>query len=68
MLAVEPGVHLPSWAGLPLAPGPATSSTRRDTLPFQRCGRNKRDVEEPNPDPEDGTGMVLRPLKAASGD
>ncbi|XP_029398287.1 zinc transporter ZIP5 [Mus pahari] len=31
-----------------------------------RCCRNKRDLGEPNPDPEDGSGMVLRPLQAAS--
>ncbi|XP_055455360.1 zinc transporter ZIP5 isoform X2 [Psammomys obesus] len=33
-----------------------------------RCCRSKRDLGEPNPDPEDGSGMVLRPLQAASGD
>ncbi|XP_055455153.1 zinc transporter ZIP5 isoform X1 [Psammomys obesus] len=31
-----------------------------------RCCRSKRDLGEPNPDPEDGSGMVLRPLQAAS--
>lgn len=31
-----------------------------------RCCRNKRDLGEPNPDPEDGSGMVLRPLRATS--
>ncbi|CAH6778532.1 zinc transporter ZIP5 [Phodopus roborovskii] len=31
-----------------------------------RCCRNQRAPEEPNPDPEDGSGMVLRPLQATS--
>ncbi|KAL1775410.1 zinc transporter ZIP5 [Sigmodon hispidus] len=31
-----------------------------------RCCRNKRDLGEPNCDPEDGSGMVLRPLQAAT--
>uniref|UniRef100_A0A8C6ETT9 Solute carrier family 39 member 5 n=2 Tax=Marmota marmota marmota TaxID=9994 RepID=A0A8C6ETT9_MARMA len=30
-----------------------------------RCCRRKRDLETPNLDPEDGSGMALRPLQAA---
>ncbi|KAB0397261.1 hypothetical protein E2I00_005314 [Balaenoptera physalus] len=52
--------------GCSLAPGSAASSLRRDTLPFQRCCRRKRkDLRTPNLDPEDGSGMALRPLQAA---
>lgn len=69
VLEVEPSVHFPSnWPSFPLAPGSAASSTRRDALPFQRCCRNKRDLGESNLDPEDGSGMALRPLQAAPGD
>nr|XP_024646196.1 zinc transporter ZIP5 [Macaca nemestrina] len=64
---VEPGVHFPSlWPGFPLVPGSAASSTRRDTLLFQRCCRRKRrDLETRNLDPENGSGMALQPLQAA---
>ncbi|XP_008846939.1 zinc transporter ZIP5 [Nannospalax galili] len=30
-----------------------------------RCCRRKRDLGAPNPDPEDGSGMVLQPLQTA---
>uniref|UniRef100_A0A8C9PB61 Solute carrier family 39 member 5 n=1 Tax=Spermophilus dauricus TaxID=99837 RepID=A0A8C9PB61_SPEDA len=32
---------------------------------WPRCCRRKRDLETPNLDPEDGSGMALRPLQAA---